>query len=576
MAEVVGKKVIEVDVDGSGAVAGLRQIESQAAKSANGMKTAFKEGGGGIKGILSGLTGGLSNDLFDATEALGGMTKGFGALRGAIIATGIGAIVVAVGLLVANWDKVVGFMNSANDAAQTNLELAEANLKTQQGKLQAISDQENVLKLQGKSEREILQMKIAQTDEVIKAQEAQLLAQEEIKNQQVAAAQRNRDILSGILKFLTAPLQALLFTVDKVAEFIGQDTNLQDSFNDMVTGLVFDPEAVAAENDATINETRATLDKLKNDRAGLQLSLNAIDKKGAEDRAKIREQADAEEQKRRDEKAAKDKAYNEMKLAESLAAEQKQNELIAAIAAAREALNTNEQQKEIDAVRAKYDAMRQLAQDNSEQLKEIQFLQGAELSAIDRKYSDEAQRIQEEKDAKLAESKKKMMEGDIALTASGLDALSNLTALFEGKSIASQKRAFKVNKAFNIAKALVTTYQSATAAYQSQLTATPDSPIRAAIAAGVAIASGLSQVRNIQKTTFDGGGSVSAPSGGGGGGGSISGGSEASQQTQTPFNPFAGGNFGQPNSQPIQAYVLTGNVTSAANADQKIKELATL
>jgi len=576
MSEVIGTKIIEVKADASGAVKELKKVEDAAKKTGGGISTALKEGGSGFRGLAAAFSGGLSNDLLDAKEAITGLIKGFGAVKAAAYATGIGLLVAGVVALVSNWEKVIGATFKASDAAKQNLVLAEQNVKAQKDKLQSISDQENILKLQGKSEREILEMKIAQTDEVIKAQEAQLIAQEEIKRQQMEAAKRNQGILQGLIDFVTAPIQVLLNGIDKVAKLVGIDSSLGEAFREFKQTSIFDPAEVAAENDAVINETRATLDKLKNDRAGLQLSLNAIDKKGAEDRAKIREQADAEEQKRRDEKAAKDKAFNEERAARELADEQRQTDLIKAIAEARYALNTDAQQKEIDAVKSKYDAMRELAKGNSEQLSEIQFLENTELLNLQAARTEEEKKIEAEKQNAIAEMKRKQIESDVALTASGLDALSNLTALFEGKSIASQKRAFKVNKAFNIAKALVTTYQSATAAYQSQLTATPDSPIRAAIAAGVAIASGLAQVRNIQKTSFDGGEAASAPSGGGGGGGSISGGSEASQQTQTPFNPFAGGNFGQPQAQPIQAYVLTGNVTSGQNAQQKIDELATL
>lgn len=40
------------------------------------------------------------------TRSVGRLSKGFGKLKGAIVATGIGALIVALGLLVQNWDKV--------------------------------------------------------------------------------------------------------------------------------------------------------------------------------------------------------------------------------------------------------------------------------------------------------------------------------------------------------------------------------------------------------------------------------------------------------------------------------------
>lgn len=55
----------------------------------------------------------------------------------------------------------------------------------------------------------------------------------------------------------------------------------------------------------------------------------------------------------------------------------------------------------------------------------------------------------------------------------------------------------KAGKAFAIAQATIDTYQSAVAAYRSQLTMDPTSPVRAAIAAAAAVATGLKNVQKI-------------------------------------------------------------------------------
>lgn len=574
MADVIGRKVFEIEIDGSDAIQGFKQVERQANKTATGMKTAFKEGGGGIKGILSGITGGLSNDLFDATEALGGLTKGFGALRGALIATGIGALVVAVGALIQNWDSVVGFMNRANSESLKNLELAEATLATEQKKLDSISGQENILKLQGKTEREILDLKLKQTDEVIAAQEAQLLAQEQIKKEQVEAAQRNRDILKGILQFITAPLQALLFTVDKVAEFIGQDTNLQDSFNNFTTGLLFDPEEVAAENDATINETREAIKKLKNDRAGLQLSINAIDKKGGEERkAQLEKELQDSQDAVRKANAQRLKDYEDMKAEEAKAAEARKT-LLASIEDAKSELFKTAQQKEVDAAREKYAIMLEDAKAQGVSTAEIQFLQNEELRKINEKYADEQDLLNKEQDQKERDRKLAKVNEEIDFTKQGIDALLALNDAFEGSSETQRKRSFKRRKALNIATTLITTFQNANNAFASQvIPADPTTFPRGIAAAAIATSFGLAQVAQIAKQKYDGGsdgGSASAS-----GGGSPSFGSAPSEST--PVNPTQNAQVGnQQTPQPIQAYVLSTNVTSAGQAQQKIDELSTL
>ena len=159
-------------------------------------------------------------------------------------------------------------------------------------------------------------------------------------------------------------------------------------------------------------------------------------------------------------------------------------------------------------------------------------------------------------------------------TLDGLSAIASITELFGKKSEKAAKRAFQVQKAANIATALITTYQNATSAYASQFTPvpTPDSPIRGGIAAGIAVASGLANVAKISQQQFEGGGSS------GGGGGSSAGG--GSIPTQAPsFNVV--GNSGvnqlaQLQQTPVQAYVVSGQVTTAQSLDRNRVENATL
>lgn len=60
---------------------------------------------GGAMGLLGAATGGLSNDFKDAIEAAEGLGVSMKGLRGAIIATGLGALAIVVLELVTNWEK---------------------------------------------------------------------------------------------------------------------------------------------------------------------------------------------------------------------------------------------------------------------------------------------------------------------------------------------------------------------------------------------------------------------------------------------------------------------------------------
>ena len=132
------------------------------------------------------------------------------------------------------------------------------------------------------------------------------------------------------------------------------------------------------------------------------------------------------------------------------------------------------------------------------------------------------------------------------------------------------KAGFEVNKALQIATTTISTFTSAQEAYRSQLAlATPDAPIRGALAAGVAVAQGLARVAAIRKTTFEGGGSGSsgAPRSAGGGG------SSPSQGFLVPSTPTAADT---PQPEPVQAYVIGQQITNQQALDSELKLRSTL
>jgi len=154
----------------------------------------------------------------------------------------------------------------------------------------------------------------------------------------------------------------------------------------------------------------------------------------------------------------------------------------------------------------------------------------------------------------------------------GLSAIASITELFGKKSEKAAKRAFQVQKAANMASALISTYQNATAAYASQFTPlpTPDSPIRGGIVAGIAVATGLANVAKIAQQKFE------SPSTGGGGGST---GSAGGGVMSPNFNIVGNSGFNQLaqiQQQPIQAYVVSGEVTSAQALDRNRIKNATL
>lgn len=92
--------------------------------------------------------------------------------------------------------------------------------------------------------------------------------------------------------------------------------------------------------------------------------------------------------------------------------------------------------------------------------------------------------------------------------------LSAITDLFGKNNEKSAKRAFEINKTLSIADAVIKTYQSANAIFASAAAnpATVLFPAQPFIAAGLAIAAGLTNVAKIAQTKFEGSQSTSAPS----------------------------------------------------------------
>jgi len=189
----------------------------------------------------------------------------------------------------------------------------------------------------------------------------------------------------------------------------------------------------------------------------------------------------------------------------------------------------------------------------------------AEKAANEKKAADEKEALNDERNRKL-----KNFHMMMDLTKDSLQGISDLVAAFAGKSKAAQKKAFNTQKKLNIAIATIDTIKGAVSAFTG-MTSTIPGPVGIALgvvaAAGVA-ASGVAQVKKISSTTFDGGGGGDEGGGGGGGGGMNA------PAVPTPANFNVVGNSGTNQlmqglqNQPIKAYVVGGDVTTAQNLDR--------
>jgi hypothetical protein len=294
-----GKRFQALTTAASTAAAGVAAVQGAmalfGAESDNVQKALLK-----VQGAMA-LSEGLSQlkDIGKVGEQLkisfSGLTTGVNGFKKALIATGIGALVVAVGMLVAYWDDIKGLVGGVGSQQKKLNESSKENLKTQEEKLDAIDGQSNQLKLQGKSEKDILNIKIKQSDEAIKAAEINLANAKATKDAQVKAAQRNKEILKGIITFLTAPLVAVLAMIDEVGKALGENFGLAEGFTGGLAKMVFDPEQTAKDGDATIKEAEASFNKLKEKKAGFQVSIQGIDKAAADKTKADKDKEDAKD-----------------------------------------------------------------------------------------------------------------------------------------------------------------------------------------------------------------------------------------------------------------------------------------
>jgi hypothetical protein len=476
-------------------------------------------------------------ESIDSFRQLGAVAKtALSGIRTGIAATGIGLFVVALGTVVAYWDDIKTAVSGVSEEQEALNEQTHQNTEFEKEKLETLGSQDNILKLQGKTEKEILQIKIAQNERVIKTTEAEIKQKEITAKLEIKAAERNASIMKTALKaslefsafglrLLAAPIDLVLTTANKISEALGfgkiTAVNLNDEISNLInygaeklTSFIFDPAATKAAAEADIQETKDGLIKMKNEVAGFKLQIIELDKP-------------SKTAKKETEKAFESYEKLEYKKAQLL----KHSEITL-----QGHVNEN--------VR-----IQQEAAEHELLLLEAKAVRASQIDA-------------------KAQSEK------VKLTKAGFDTIAQITELFGKRSEKAAKAAFKIQKAANIASALITTYQSATSAYASQFTPLPDpsSPVRGAIAAGIAIASGLANVAKIGQQKFEGGtppGNSPPPSDVGGGGSVMS----------PNFNVV--GNSGlnqlsQLQQKPTKAYVVSGDMTTAQALDRNRIENATL
>lgn len=536
MAEKIG---VEFEVKNKGANKAIKQTTEALGNFNKELDRSYQS-----MQVLDQITGGVASEFQDAQKsikgsisAVKGLATGFKGLKTAIIATGIGAVVVALGLIVAYWDDIKELVSGVSAEQEALLKTQQDSVDASEMAFDAIRSSENTLKLQGKTERDILALKMQQTNETIAALEAQIITQEEIKKQQVATATRNRDILAGILAFIGAPINILLVAVDALTfgltklGLLQEGTNLAEGFVTGAAELLFDPEQIEEDGQAALDAQKKQLTKLKNQRDGFILQEKKLDEEEKKEEEEKKKEADD----KKAEQALKDAnariaALQKIEDAENAYFESKM---------AKETLEKN-------AVQDKYFELIESAKKYNQDTTLLEKARTEKLAAIDKKYRDE-EKAQDEllKDQKLA------------LVGQTFGAIADIL----GKNS-------KAGKSAAIAAATINTYQGVTQVWKSDsVLPEPFGTIQKIASTATVLASGLAAVKKIKSTPKPEGLKGGTTTGGGAGGG-IS--------TPAPAFNIVGGSgtnqladvIAEQTQKPVRSYVVAGDVTTAQEMER--------
>ena len=580
----------------------------------------------------------------DAFKVLGASAKtALSGIKSGIAATGIGLLVVALGTVVAYWDDIKAAVSGVSDEQKKLNKDVDKQSKASKEIYENALLEENSLKLQGKSEKEILKIRIGKLNTSIADEEARIKGLEETAKLEIAAQERNMNWLKMYIRFqlegmlfavraLALPIDAVIEGANKVSEALGIGKVVATNLNEYISQgmdaaaswgakLLFDPAQTKAESEATIKEAKKGLAQMKSDRDGLLLDLKNSDNKGAQDRVNTERGAaqemkditfDLEEERirlmeegqqkeldsiklqyaRKKKEIEKDEsilAADKKKLLDGLITSQQADEdkinekyrkqnydkqqeaLKAQIKAEDDAWNllqksrNSKQEQELLELQQAFDAKIEQANGNAEVEKAVTEQFNKEYAAINKKYADAEKDEKKKKDDEDKERIKKLNEYRLNAAKDSLQVVSNLAELFAGKSEKQQKKAFQVQKAVNIATAVIDTYKAANVALASS------PPPFNYIAMAAAITAGLINVKKIASQQFQ----SSSSSGGGGGSNAPTG---AAPMTAN-FNTIGSSGINQLaqlQQTPTQAYVVSGEVTSAQALDRNRVQNATL
>jgi hypothetical protein len=213
-------------------------------------------------------------------------------------------------------------------------------------------------------------------------------------------------------------------------------------------------------------------------------------------------------------------------------------------------------------------AKKDLLEVEKEILLQNKELTEGEIAAIEAKYRKDREQLDKDELVK----KQNIEQQKLRMAQDSIGVLQDALSLFTAKNEKDARRQFKINKALSLSSAIVNTAMAVTAA----LATINPVPGGRFIEAGIAAASGAVSIAKISATQFGGFGGGDS---GGSGNKTIPSTPNTSSGVIAPKFNVVGASANQLNTlqqQPIQAYVVSGDVTSAQSLDRNRIKNATL
>jgi hypothetical protein len=534
-----------------------------------------------------------------ATTLFAGAAK---LLRAALISTGIGVLIAGLGWFIANAGSIIGFFTGSTNANLKNEAAIKKNTAALNTQVKANEKASTALKTKngheykmaeasGASANALHKLAIRHANEEIALERASKATAHNtyVKEKNTLAYYRSIDASDDVIK----KQEALTTAARENSIKEGKD----------LAGALENKAQLIRDNDVRIASEKHSRSEKSNERTTKTEKVHTektvkTQKAQAKEKLDITKNVEDENIRLMDEGQAKEEAvillaYKRKK--EEQDKNLKDKVLKQADYDTLQKLNAEGQEADLLAIKEKYILQEELARKTAQEKKDAEFFRQenllAELTdtaeqklydkykieqeaaegnaelllALKKKYDKEVEALENVELEKKRERTKKGI--DMAMSA--LSILNDAFQMSAGKSEKDQRKAFKVQKAFNLASAIANTYLAVTGA----LTA-GGNPIKLAtgmqfVEAGIAAATGAVQIAKIAGTQFEGGGSSA-------GGNDVP---TAPTMSAPQFNVVGQSGVNQLaslNQQPIQAYVVSGQVTSQQALDRNRLANATL